>query len=90
MSPSMFVGIDASPTRLDIAIRPGSSFTIAHDEPAIATLLEQLRTLSPTLIVLEATGGLEVPLTSALATAGLPVVVVNPGRCATLPRPVDT
>ena len=40
--------------------------------------MEQLRTLSPTLIVLEATGGLEVPLTSALATAGLPVVVVNP------------
>jgi transposase len=32
----------------------------------------------PTLIVLEATGGMEIPLTSALATAGLPVVVVNP------------
>jgi transposase len=27
---------------------------------------------------LEATGGMEIPLTSALATAGLPVVVVNP------------
>jgi transposase len=78
MSPSTFIGIDVSQTRFDIAIRPGSSFTIAHDEPAIATLVEQLRTLSPTLIVLEATGGLEVPLTSALATAGLPVVVVNP------------
>jgi transposase len=78
MSPSTFVGIDVSQTRFDIAIRPGSSFTIAHDEPAIATLVEQLRTLSPTLIILEATGGLEVPLTSALATAGLPVVVVNP------------
>jgi transposase len=78
MSPSTFIGIDVSQTRFDIAIRPGSSFTIAHDEPAIATLVEQLRTLGPTLIVLEATGGLEVPLTSALATAGLPVVVVNP------------
>jgi transposase len=78
MSPSTFIGIDVSQTRFDIAIRPGSSFTIAHDEPAIATLVEQRRTLGPTLIVLEATGGLEVPLTSALATAGLPVVVVNP------------
>jgi transposase len=78
MSPSTFIGIDVSQTRFDIAVRPGSSFTIAHDEPAIATLVEQLRTLGPTLIVLEATGGLEVPLTSALATAGLPVVVVNP------------
>jgi transposase len=30
------------------------------------------------LMVMEATGGLEVPLTSALAAAGLPVAVVNP------------
>jgi transposase len=40
-------------------------------------LVEQLCALSPTLIVLEATGGMEIPITSALATAGLPVVVVN-------------
>jgi transposase len=44
----------------------------------IATVVNQLRALSLTLIVLEATGGMEIPLTSALATAGLPVVVVNP------------
>jgi len=44
----------------------------------MTTLIEQLRALSPTLIVLEATGGMEIPLTSALATAELPVVVVNP------------
>lgn len=78
MSPPVFIGIDVSQTRLDIAIRPGSSFSIAHDESAIATLVEQLHALSPTLIVLEATGGMEIPLTSSLATAGLPVVVVNP------------
>jgi transposase len=40
--------------------------------------VEQLQALPPTLIVLEATGGLEVPLTGALAAAGLPVVVINP------------
>jgi transposase len=34
--------------------------------------------VQPTLVVLEATGGLEVPVTGALAEAGLPVVVVNP------------
>ena len=78
MSPLVFVGIDVSQARLDIAVRPGASFSITHDESAIATLVEHLRTLSPTLIVLEATGGMEIPLTSALATAGLPVVVVNP------------
>ena len=78
MSPLVFVGIDVSLTRLDIALRPGASSSLPHDESAIATVVEQLRALSPTLIVLEATGGMEIPLTSALATAGLPVVVVNP------------
>ncbi len=78
MSPLVFVGIDVSQARLDIAVRPGASFSVTHDESAIATLVEHLRTLSPTLIVLEATGGMEISLTSALATAQLPVVVVNP------------
>src|SRR5580765_1969931 len=74
----VFVGIDVSQARLDIAIRPGTSFSITHGESAIAALVQQLCALSPTLIVLEATGGMEIPLTSALATAGLPVVVINP------------
>jgi transposase len=78
MSPLVFVGIDVSLTRLDIALRPGASSSHPHDESAIAAVVEHLRVLSPTLIVLEATGGMEIPLTSALATAGLPVVVVNP------------
>lgn len=78
MSPLVFVGIDVSQARLDIAVRPGASSSHPHNESAIAALVEQLRALSPTLIVLEATGGMEIPLTSALATAGLPVVVVNP------------
>ena len=78
MSPLVFVGIDVSQARLDMAVRPGASFSITPTESAIVTLVHQLRALSPTLIVLEATGGMEIPLTSALATAGLPVVVVNP------------
>jgi transposase len=78
ISPLVFVGIDVSLTRLDIALRPGASSSHPHDEATIITVVEQLRALSPTLIVLEATGGMEIPLTSALATAELPVVVVNP------------
>ena len=78
MSSLIFVGIDVSQARLDIALRPGAAFSIAHEESAIATLVEQLTALRPVLIVLEATGGMEIPLTSTLATAGLPVVVVNP------------
>lgn len=78
MSSLVFVGIDVSQVRLDIAVRPGTSFPITHEEAAIAAFVEQLCALSPTLIILEATGGMEIPLTSILATAGLPVVVINP------------
>ena len=46
MSPRVFIGIDVSQTCLDIALRPGASFSITHDEPAIAALVEQLRALS--------------------------------------------
>ena len=41
-------------------------------------LVSQLKTLEPALVLLEATGGLELPMVVALATAALPVVVVNP------------
>jgi transposase len=75
----LFVGIDVSKQQLDIAVRPsGETWTVAHDEAGLSALITRLRALAPTLIVLEATGGLEVALASALATAPLPVAVVNP------------
>lgn len=78
MSSLVFAGIDVSQARLDVAVSDGQTWSVPHDESAITTLVAQLAAHHPTLIVLEATGGLEIPLTSALATAGLPVVVVNP------------
>jgi transposase len=75
----VFVGIDISKARLDVALRPtGAPFTVLHDETGIALLVHRVSALSPAGIVLEATGGLEVLLSGALATAGLPVAVVNP------------
>ena len=76
---AVFVGIDISKTPLDVAVRPtGSAFTVPYDETGMTTVVQRLRTLSPAGIVLEATGGLEMLLSGALATAGLPVAVVNP------------
>ena len=75
----VFVGIDISKTRLDVAVRPADSpFTVPYDDAGITTVVERLRAVSPVAIVVEATGGLEVLLAGALATAGLPVAVVNP------------
>src|ERR671933_34048 len=74
-----FVGIDVAKAQLDIALRPsGERWAVPNDASGVATLVEQLQVRHPILIVLEATGGLERAVTSALATAGLPVVVVNP------------
>src|SRR3954447_19221483 len=67
-----FVGIDVAKHRLDVHLRPsGESFTIDYDEEEVAALVERLGALEPTLIVLEATGGLEVRLAAALAAAAL-------------------
>jgi transposase len=76
---NIFVGIDVSKDRLDICIRPqGESFIVTRDDEALAGLANRLGGLSPHLIVLEATGGLQVKVAAALAAVGLPVAVVNP------------
>lgn len=78
MSAEICVGMDVSQGGVDVAVHPGTAFQIVQDERGIAEAVERLQAVQPTLIVLEATGGLEVPLTGALAAAGLPVVVINP------------
>ena len=74
-----FVGIDVSKAQLDVAVRPtGKRWTLPYDETGIEGLIPQIVDLEPALVLLEATGGLELPLVAALAAAALPVVVVNP------------
>ncbi len=82
-----FVGIDVAKAQLDIALRPsGERWAVPNDAIGVMTLVDRVQALHPTLIVLEATGGLERAVTSALATAGLPVVVVNPRQVRDVAR----
>jgi transposase len=82
-----FGGIDVAKAQLDIAVRPsGERWAVPNDAGGVGTLVEQLRARHPTLIVLEATGGLERTATAALATAGLPIVVVNPRQARDVAR----
>jgi transposase len=84
-----FVGIDVAKHRLDVHLRPsGESLAIDHGEEEITALIERLVALEPTLVVLEATGGLEVRLAAALAAAGLPVAVVNPRQVRSFARAI--
>jgi transposase len=76
-----FVGIDVSKHQLDIAVRPGDErWTTPNTPDAFGPLIKRLAARQPTLIVLEATGGLEAAVVAELAYAGLPVAVVNPKR----------
>ncbi len=84
-----FVGIDVAKARLDVAVRPsGDPWAVPNDEAGISQLVTRLQELAPSLIVLEATGGLELPLAAALATAGLPLAVVNPRQVRDFARAV--
>ena len=75
----VFVGIDVSKDFLDIAVLPGEhTWRVAREQAVLPSLITQLRTLTPSRVILEATGGLEALVAAALAGAGLPVVVVNP------------
>jgi len=74
-----FVGIDVAKAHLDIAIRPGDKqWQVGYTEEGIQELVGQIAKFHPALVVLEASGGLEVTVVAALAVADLPVVVVNP------------
>jgi transposase len=73
------VGIDVAKAELVVAMEPASGvWTIENTEAGLQTLVERLVAVAPERIVLEATGGYELPCVAALVAAQLPVVVVNP------------
>jgi transposase len=78
MAACVFVGIDVSKTQLDVALRPEARWAMPNEASGITTIISRLQTIGPSLIVLEATGGMERSLVRALVAATLPVVVVDP------------
>ncbi len=74
-----FLGLDVAKAQWNMALCPaGERWSVPNDAGGVATLVDRLQAIQPTLIVLEATGGLERLGTSTVATVGLPVVVVHP------------
>jgi transposase len=79
VSEPSFVGIDVAKDQLDVCILPAEArLQVANDETGISSLVESIAAVEPMGVVLEATGGLEIPLVAALLLAGLPVHVINP------------
>ena len=74
-----FVGIDVSKLTLDFDCLPDSTAQpFVNDAGGIAALVARLEGSGVERIIVEATGGWETAVVSALAVAKLPVVVVNP------------
>ncbi len=75
----IFVGLDVSKAVLDVKAVPiTQAWRFPNDTAGIGQLLQVLTQVAPALVVLEATGGLEMPVASALGIAGLPVAIINP------------
>ena len=73
------IGIDVSQATLDVAVHPsGEQWQVRNDPAGLSQLVQRLQPLDPERIVLEATGGYELAALATLASAGLPVVAVNP------------
>lgn len=79
MHEDTFVGIDIAQERLDVHVLPqGDAFTYQNDANGIEKLVRRLRKVAPTVIVMEASGGFEIPLAAELGAANLPLAIVNP------------
>jgi transposase len=82
-----FVGVDVAKAHLDVAIRhQAAPSRVANDPPGLADLVARLIPLKPALVVVEATGGFELPLIAALHAAGIAVASINPQRARNFAR----
>jgi len=75
------IGIDVSKALLELYCdTSAAAWRVANCQSEFAALVESLRALAPERIIVEASGGYETPLVTALAAAALPVCLVNPKR----------
>jgi hypothetical protein len=79
LAESTRVGIDVSKDRLDVHRRPsGEAFAVRCAGKGLKNHVDRLAALDVPLTVLEASGGFETTVAAALASASLPLAVVNP------------
>ena len=75
----VFVGIDVSKERLDVAVWPtGEIWSVTQSADDIAALAGRIREIDPVSVVLEATGGMEMPIALELTASGMQVAIINP------------
>jgi len=85
---AVYVGMDVSKATIDVCVSDGELWQVLNDDPSMDELCARIGALQPALVVLEATGGYELRAAGALATAGIPVAVVNPRQVRNYARSV--
>lgn len=87
MNVQLTVGIDVSKEGLDVAFEPARpALKVANDTGGIDAVLQQLKQLQVSLVLLEATGGYEAAVACALQAVGYEVVVINPRQARDFAR----
>jgi transposase len=87
ISVETFVGIDVSKGTLDLCIEPArETLHVDYDDKGISQVVKHLVEVSPTLIVMEATGGLEMRLAGELSAKSLPVAIIHPRQARDLAK----
>jgi transposase len=74
----VFVGIDVAKDTLEVATTHGERLNTANSEEGYKKIEEFLLPFNCALIVVEATGGYELPVVEYLAVRAFPLAVVNP------------
>jgi transposase len=75
----IFVGIDVAKESLEVFARPDNICkTFPNDDEGRIDLARSLAEMKPALVVLEASGGYEIPLVEVLVLRHVNVVVINP------------
>jgi transposase len=75
----VYVGIDVSKARLDVAVWPSEeAFSDTNDSEGIERLAGRISELNPKIIVLESTGRLEVAAALEFGERGMAYRIVNP------------
>lgn len=87
MAAECFIGIDVSKENLDVHTLPdGNSLQFVNDPDGIKAICRKFSKLHPSLIIIEATGGLQIPVATALSLKKFPVVVINPRQARDFAR----
>src|SRR5262245_24721355 len=79
MPEKALVVLDTNRTSMQSLVRPtGEQWATRADDSGIHETVVRLSLMQPEIVVMEAQGGMELPIAGSLATEGLPLALISP------------